>query len=363
MRTFNTLMLPEITAGTVRSALAGLVYASLPSSVPDLNNLALVDDWLAHHAPAGGPEARTWALREVLTRQVTQQLHSLRQVWGYAQPADQTRTQALQAIQADGCTGNPEVIGWSWLYYRYIRVELGLSPQAYSQAAGLDTRSLRRYQQYAVQRLAQQLFQAEVALREREQQRHLRAALPGTLPPRLLGREAEISWLRQPQHVQITGPSGIGKTALVETVVHQGIAAGAYDHVIWLPAPTSLVGVRQPLHRSADRLVLIVDEGDVLREAPDQVADLLATWRESTVYLISPTYLPQLVTMAHLALRGLDQPAMTALVRDLYQQHHGEQVFMPDDLTLAWLWAESAGCPAAVYQQVKALWYGPEAGL
>ena len=239
-------------------------------------------------------------------------------------------------------------------------MEWAIEPGEYSEGAGIDVRTLRRYQNHAIQRLTQQLIQAELDLRQTHQERHLRAALPAAVPPRLFGREREYTWLlrpRQPQHVQISGPAGCGKTSLIEAVLHQEIANRRYDRVIWLKAPDSLAQLRAALRPPYERLVLVVDEGEALRGATGQLTALLAELGQSSVYLIHPTYLPLGTETAHLALTGLAYPAIVAWVAAVRQRHLSENVFMPDAQTLNQLWQASAGNPAELQRQLYALWY------
>jgi hypothetical protein len=58
------------------------------------------------------------------------------------------------------------LIGWSWLYYAYVRVELHLSAAQFCEVAHIDPRTLRRYQKRAMLRLTARLIAGEQQARQ-----------------------------------------------------------------------------------------------------------------------------------------------------------------------------------------------------
>jgi hypothetical protein len=77
-------------------------------------------------------------------------------------PANEPYQQALATIRSFTQPACPERIGWCWLYYRYVRSELALSSELFSELCNLDPRTLRRYQAHAIWRLTTLLTEAEL---------------------------------------------------------------------------------------------------------------------------------------------------------------------------------------------------------
>lgn len=109
---------------------------------------------------------RRMALVEILMSIIADQLHHHRQVMDIpCKPSDTTLQQALMAIDCDVQTDNPYLIGWSWVYYRFVRLDLNINQQMYVKCAHLDDRTIRRYQGVTFGRMANLLLNQETAAR------------------------------------------------------------------------------------------------------------------------------------------------------------------------------------------------------
>ncbi|MEL6524600.1 MAG: hypothetical protein AAFQ07_02720 [Chloroflexota bacterium] len=76
----------------------------------------------------------------------------------------ETVQEAEQAIQANVQTGSARLIGWSILYYVYVRRDLNIMLGAFAVMAHLHERTLRRYKHQAAQSLLQELITREIAV-------------------------------------------------------------------------------------------------------------------------------------------------------------------------------------------------------
>lgn len=153
-------VLPRITEARVQQALNALYNGSLEDTA--LIDLHLVD--VLHremHMPDALP-ARVYTRNHILIQQISERFQMLRAVLGLSLPDESdTLTDVLGAIQRDAQTRNAELLAWSWLYYHFVRVDLQITSTLFSQAAGITTRTLRRYQQRSIARLTLHLIDQE----------------------------------------------------------------------------------------------------------------------------------------------------------------------------------------------------------
>lgn len=363
---------PHISVEAVRQALDGLIYSTRPRPpVPELGALEQVAQALAENGLASSPVSRRFALREVLTQQITAGYCRVRKAWGLP---PLTHQPAEAVIAEDGQTHSPEVIGWSWLYWRYVQVDYEFTPERYSALAATTPRSLQRYQAHGLHRLTTALLETEGHLYRTQKRLRLRAKLPLTSPVLFLGREAEQAQLHEwvtspPRHVHISGPPGIGKTTLVQQMVRAQIEAGQVEHLIWFSQPRQGQGVRDAMvaglsnpsmlrvHLAQYPTVVVIDGLDHLSSPVLTLTPLLHELQDATLYIIHHTPLP-FPTTAHLALAGLNQIATHKLVQAFTWQQAGAAVYVLDAEEQAAVWAATRGNPQAVQAYLYALWYG-----
>ena len=181
----------------------------------------------------------------------------------------------------------------------------------------------------------------------------------------LLGRDAELEWLRERfaetragvgRPAVIAGPPGMGKTQLAAALaveVHGHGAAVLYASGCWPPA-----SVHEVLDRARDvrrPLLIVVDDAD------EAGADVVAALRElssgSTLVVAIATVAPALEALepgALLYLKPLDSHAVGQIAA-LYAPDTP-----PDDVPAAWLLGASQGVPKQVHD-VASQWARREA--
>ncbi|MEL6408579.1 MAG: hypothetical protein AAFR81_29700 [Chloroflexota bacterium] len=76
----------------------------------------------------------------------------------------ETVQEAEQAIQANVQTGSARLIGWSILYYVYVRRDLNITLGGFAIMAHLHERTLRRYKHQAAQFLLHELIEREITV-------------------------------------------------------------------------------------------------------------------------------------------------------------------------------------------------------
>ncbi len=336
---------PFISWESVRSALDSLVYLSTARPLNPLERLLLVDEFLTNPDFPPGPHGRQFALDRILVMTTEEQYQRLRAALGMKLPdPDVTIETAMAEIAADERHGNLESIGWGLLYFRFVRAGLGLSLDMLAPAIHVDPRTLRRYQHHAIRKLTEQLIQNEWFARKRQRQRRLISELP-SVPVRLFGRE---HMLREMQtvlgqeachHVLITGATGVGKTAFVQTVLRHQIECEALDHLIWIHKPATAEFVRRQLierllaedstihlreYLLLRRVGVVLDSIEPLQADRQALELLLDDLNSALVFLTSRIAFPLRNITRHVVLSELDEAHAVAFIGSVSGQRLDE---------------------------------------
>ena len=357
---------PFISLHSVQAALDALLYSATSVPGQPLLGLSLVDEQLTDPAAPRGAHLRHFALHTLLVDTITQAYNRQRAVLGL--PAvDVTASVVVlaSALALDAQTGNHELLAWSVLYARYVRVDAALQQPDLADALNSNVRSIRRYQQHGVRRLTEALTAAEWSARRRQRRRRLSIALPSSEPLSLFGRDRELAALfdvldQAPPHAVIIGAPGIGKTALVQGFLHKLIADDRFAAVAWLNDPPSVgfaysqvrmtllppdadIEIREFLALRPTAIVL--DGVDALWANPTQLDQLLQAWSSALVLVTSTRYLP--FSQPHILLRlsELSRQAAATLVHHVSAGvHEAEDVPALSDM----VWAAVGGHPLAL---------------
>jgi hypothetical protein len=128
----------------------------------------LVEDLLADPDFPCGTNCRQYALHMLLTNTITQGFTHRVRVHGFLPSSFQHhRSATLEMIGHIARSGYIDLLSWSWLYYRFVRVDLGIGIPDFCAAASLHPRTLRRYQRRAIRHLTAQLRLDEYHARQR----------------------------------------------------------------------------------------------------------------------------------------------------------------------------------------------------
>jgi hypothetical protein len=126
------------------------------------------------------PQSETledFLLIELLHQQIRDELAFHREVFELPMPSrDASLKETLCEFTGDFEHKAAELEAWSVLYFRYVRVELGLTWQQIEAATMLPERTLRRRQQRGILRLTHQLIAEELAIRQRRDSQWLHLA-------------------------------------------------------------------------------------------------------------------------------------------------------------------------------------------
>ena len=326
---------PFISLLSVQAALDALLYSAASTPGQPLLGLSLVDERLTDPDAPRGAHLRHFALHTLLVDTITQAYNQQRAVLGLPPvEASASAAEVVSALGLDAQAGSHELLAWSVLYARYVRVDAALQQPELADALSSNVRSVRRYQQHGVRRITEALTAAEWNARRQQRRRRLSIALPSSEPPRLFGRDHDFAALidlldHAPRHAVIIGAPGIGKTALVQAFLHKLIVDDRLEAVAWLNDPPSadfalsqLRALLVPAEADIDvreflalrPTAIVLDGVDALWSNAAQLDQLLQAWASALVLVTSTRYLP--LSQPHVVLRvsELGRQAASALV-------------------------------------------------
>jgi hypothetical protein len=155
----------EISTVSVKAALDTLLrYNTQTVRSNSLEHLCLVDEALTDPTTPPSIRNRALVLSQILTSIITDLLANYRAgASNKLSPVDTSINDALLIIQLDTASTNPELIGLSWLYYHYVRIDLNISVALFCRVACFNERTLRRYQSQALWCLTKTLAEMETA--------------------------------------------------------------------------------------------------------------------------------------------------------------------------------------------------------
>jgi hypothetical protein len=368
---------PAIEPSMVRCALASLRFWSKQETSQPLENLLMVDLLLLDLDAPLSAHQRGFALKEILVCVIMESLAAHRRKFALLGPHEDEDFQAAQcAVALDGRNGNVELLGWSLLYYFFVRTDLNFSHELFADLIGVETRSVRRYQQHAIRRLTDRLIQREWQARKTHRRRYAYTRLPIAKPLRLVGRETEFAQARYMvnelglNHIQVTGTHGVGKTAFVQEFIRVQIEAETVDALIWMDQPRSVAAIQKRLSEelllyerrstlreflALHRVVVVIDDVDDLRAEPGELKALLEELSEAKIILVNRLFLTLIGVPAYIHLSDLAQEDAVSLIRMLGNVHfRGREEKLGEDEV--WhVWSTAGGNPEAIMQTMYAL--------
>lgn len=360
----------SISHDEVHRALDKLIYTASDPPPSALTHLQLVNDVLDEPAMPASRHARQFALNIILTDAIHQAFTGCHQALHLPEiPLAATQAEALAAISADAQANHAELMGWNWLYYRYVRPELNITPDRFSRAAHMDSRTLRRYQRHTILRLTLRLIEWERQARQERHQRRLYARLPLPVPTPLFGREAAL-WhvqhlLAGRQPIQVNGFAGSGKTSLMQEAVRQQIDAGAVDYLIWLDHAPTMAHVQHHLQQMLPlkagfaslrecaaryQLVVVLDGIQALLAERARLDALLGDLSTEVVYLADREYCALPNVLGHVTLLEFDRETTQAFVRWLFEQDNVLAAWYDRQDVMDMIWEQTRGNPRHIKQ-------------
>jgi tetratricopeptide (TPR) repeat protein len=324
-----------ITVEYVRQALDELVKTGQERINP-LQYLHLVDDYTLKADFSFFQNPRQFALNEVLVSLIREHYRHLRSLFNMPAPQISVNlATATTIIQEDAAHSNPDLLGWSWLYFHYIEDSLRISQQWFCDTVKLDDRTIRRYQNNSIGQLTKQLIQLEQEAREIHHRRILTLRLPhqGSIST-LFERDHELEIIRNSssKHICISGAPGIGKSAFVEFFLQEKISNDELDKLEWIESPENIEYVRLHLQERLlventqittgeyvliRRVAIVLDDCELLLDDMPKLESFLRDFSNAYVFLISHAFQAMLDCL-QINLRELSVFGATALLQQIH---------------------------------------------
>jgi tetratricopeptide (TPR) repeat protein len=300
-----------ITNGYVREALDQLIQATANNTVNPLQHLHLIDSNMLISDFSFFQNPRKFALNDLLVSTIRTEYLRQRYLHAFA-PVEMEipLLGATNAISEDATTGNSDLIGWSWVYFHYVEMNLRITQQQFCHWVRLDDRTIRRYQNNTIDQLTKYLVRMEQNARESRRRQILYFQLPHQgNTTNLLEREKEMQLIRRStnRHYHIVGVAGIGKTVFVERILKEEIDNDEFDHLIWFYSPDSIdiitAYMRERLlnedtkitlaeYVSLKKITIVIDNAEKLQADPVQLQDFLQTFSNANIFLTSRLFQP-----------------------------------------------------------------------
>lgn len=290
-----------------------------------------------------------------------------------------------QEIARDFSYANEDVRCWSLLYYGFVAAH-PLTIAQLSKITNLTERQVRRYRELAISKLTRILARDESQMVKKALKRQLYKQLPKIAPKTLYGREKALHHLSQLSAsstacVVVSGPAGVGKTALVEAFLRDTIEDDrypSYDQIIWIQSPGSVADILVQIYANLSHehakieisdyfaylnVVVVIDNLDHIISTQDDFKVLLQDLSEATVFLIHRDPLLWISSQKTLRLTNLEREAAFGMISHLLAK---EQTLRPDEYSqlMEHIYQRTDGNPYAIEVAIQhALLGNPEGTL
>ncbi len=331
---------PFISVEFVRSALDALINIGQNRRPNPLHHLALVDQIISAPEFPRIEHRREYALETLLLKIITDTYDRYRRLHGLLPiSGDISLVAALEALRQCREVGAFTLMGWTVLYFRYVRVDLDIANEIFCDAFGIDARTLRRYHQRILRQVTDILVNQEWELRAQLWRQHLVGSLPSTRAVRLWGRDADLKRLRKVLlsgdafHFLITGVAGIGKTAFAQELIRSLIDDQFVTRLIWLSEPQSVEAIRNHVrdellsddssltvrdYLTQSQVAIVLDGVEsILTRDSDGLIAILGDLEQAVVCMTSQIYVPIAIRLTHLTLNELERQDIICMIEEI----------------------------------------------
>ena len=251
------VVIPIVSVRDVRAALESMVNPSVEPALESLKLLYLVENARNAAYSPYAPSNDTYWVYEVLSEIIRETLSARRRAHDLSTELDEIDRikDAETVISIDGMTDDKELINWSLLYFCFIRVDLNITLATYGDIVGLTERTMRRYRDYAIERLTHEIIRREQGIRLRQKSQRLLANLPVT-PVKYVGHDGLLEQMlgeirSNPQlNFFIYGDRGSGKSTFVARLLKSYVQDDntTFKHLVWFDKLKSVDEIVSRLH-------------------------------------------------------------------------------------------------------------------
>lgn len=233
---------PHISHVNVQFALDRLRYTtSNNTSGISLSSLLLVDNFLTRADLSDYREGREYALNHIFTTIIAENYSKLREMLRLSKPQPgENKAQSIERLEEDSLKNNPDLLAWGYLYFQYVRVDLGITLETHGNVLAINVRTLRRYKNHGIKRLTAELISKERQARIKRKRRVMLGQMPQFVGSPHVGRQDVVEYLcnqlvdETPRRIAISGAQGVGKTRLAQHVASLLIHNVLIDRLAWI---------------------------------------------------------------------------------------------------------------------------------
>lgn len=230
------ILTPLITSSELKSA-----YAAYTGQKPLAGHAILAFALVRQRLQSTDLSLNTLEIKalDVLRDFLTEYFAELRRINHRTDPrSDLPLEQAIADMQADDLTGNNDLICCSYLYYRYIRYDLGLSIQALQSCFAWSEGYMRRQVRHFWDTLRNAFIRREIDARNRLWRENAHLALP---PPKGIQLKTHVAFIAHCQNLIrntgilcLFGEPGLGKSRLAVQLAHLLIDEGDVQQAAYI---------------------------------------------------------------------------------------------------------------------------------
>lgn len=323
-----------ITFEYVRQSLDDLIHPTVEAQFNPLQSLQIVEDRILSDDFTFFEYPRRFALSEILISSIEELYRYHRAINGFPDTiTDLNIVTAKILIAQDALTQSANLVGLSWLYFHYVKTSMHFSQQVFSKLANLDERTIRRYQNNAIEQLVKYLIQREQNARQNSFVNRLYSFLPHRGKEiSVFGREQEIDLIKRNtnNHIHVNGSPGIGKTTFVEYVVREAINNKTVDQLVWLDFVPNIDYLRNYLLQKVigensaytletflllKRVIIVLDNSDSLFNNIPMLQELLHEYSRARIFLVTSLFHAPLPDCEYILLKELTPPSVEMLIK------------------------------------------------
>ncbi|MBN1963904.1 MAG: tetratricopeptide repeat protein [Anaerolineae bacterium] len=364
---------PRLSTEHLRRVLAAIANGNPLPATPLREFLVVRSRLQQQDVMADDVRAADYIVTEWLIEEITAALAWQREHYHFPPPRyDSPADVATKALQLDFSQGSEELQAWSLLFFRFARFDLALTQKTFEEITHYQPRTQQRRLNRGLNRLLDRLLASEIVARQAARLERLRYTLPPVPNKELVGRQMLIKALWQQltsaderRHVFLSGPGGIGKTALSAKLSHRLIDDQKVDEVAWLPivpgmtvdallaAMASILGVvpASPEALSsflqAHRVLLVLDEAEHLSHLTKSDFDRFLQWVDSACLIVTSRVALPALALPVTAVPELRKRDALTLIEYLVHTS-GLAARWPDPKRRDLIWRQAGGNPLAL---------------
>ena len=239
---------------------------------------SLVEEYLQNpkYDRIGPKSSRLNAMSDVIFDVMSESLGKTRRAVGVEPLPDVSQQNIIANIKADAQAHHLELAILSCYFYRYAANHRIESNTEFASIVGKSVRDVQRLLKRGLPRVVRQFINAEHASQHRTQRARIIAQLPDHRQhigrDRLIHEIAELIRTQNHSFMILSGPPGIGKTAVACAAIREALDTHTFEAFVWIDRPESIENIKQTIQSAVEAPV---DDTTAFRVFAQRVSVLL----------------------------------------------------------------------------------------